>query len=84
MMSDLLVWSEWVQKLQQRGYSSWVAALLEGAGPLTTIGAQAIYFTQPVLRGIVPENQLDAIAHLLEDPEKTKKFAAWLKEVAEQ
>jgi len=80
MESDLQTWSEWVQKLQQRGYSSWVAALLEGAGPLVTVAAQAIYLTQPVLRGIVPDYQLDAMAHLFEDPQQTRKFAARLKE----
>ena len=52
----------------------WTAAFLEAAGPLTVLGAQVIYLTQPFLRSTIPDGHLDTLARLLEEPELKKAF----------
>ncbi|GAB4571692.1 MAG: hypothetical protein Fur0017_21320 [Anaerolineales bacterium] len=51
-----------------------VASFLEAGSPLALLGAQAIYFSG----GFVRNDQLDALASLLEDENETKAFAAFL------
>jgi hypothetical protein len=57
-----------------------VAALLEALGPLTLVGAQAVYFSQPLLGAILPEQQLEALARVLEDRQETEAFVLILRE----
>jgi copper(I)-binding protein len=59
---------------------AFAAALLEAAGPLTLLGAQALYVSQPVLRSFVPGKQIDALATMLDNPAETQQFVVFLRE----
>jgi len=59
---------------------AFAASLLEAAGPLTMLGAQAIYVGQPVLRSFVPGSQIDALANMLDNPAETQQFVVFLRE----
>ena len=78
------IWQSWANTLHRWGMGDWVASFLEAAGPLTIIGAQAVYLGQPLFKLAVPENHLDALAHLLEDDGQTRAFATLLREVPSQ
>jgi hypothetical protein len=74
------IWRYWARNLQLWGLTKWMASFLEICGPLTVIGAQIIYFSQPLLSRTVPDEQLDGLARLLEDPESTHAFIDYLLE----
>ena len=60
------------------GLNNWAASFLEAAGPLTTIGAQLIYISQPVLGTFIPQRDLEALAEMLEEPEQRRGFTRFL------
>jgi hypothetical protein len=60
--------AELITRLRAWGLNGLAATLLESAGPLTFLGAQALYATGPLLTPFVPEDEVTALAHLLEDP----------------
>jgi hypothetical protein len=80
MERDRHIWRYWARNLQQWGLTKWVAALLEALGPLTIIGAQLIYVSQPLLSGSQPGEQLGGLARLLEDSSTTHAFIDYLRE----
>ena len=57
-----------------------VAALLEAAGPLAFLGAQVIYFGQPLLNGVMRVEDLQALTGLLEDRDQVHAFTKYLRE----
>jgi hypothetical protein len=75
MESQRGYWSQWAGFLRQWGLHGLAAWMLEAGGPLTLLSAQMLYFGQPFLRA----NQLDALAHMLEDHDEAQAFAAFLK-----
>jgi hypothetical protein len=85
MQTDHLIemrtsWLPWAKFLRQRGLEGLVAWVLEAAGPLTVIGAQALYLGSPLLRPAWSNRQIDALAGLLEDHNEAMAFAAFLRE----
>lgn len=56
------------------------AVLLEAAGPLLVFLAQFAYLGQPFFEKMMPAGQWAALAHLLEDSEESRRFAAFLRE----
>jgi hypothetical protein len=67
-------WSHWAESLRRfklDGLASW---LLEAGAPLTILGAQAIYLSQPFLGG----KEWNSFAHLLEQDEEVQAFARYL------
>ncbi len=80
MQSDRSCWEAWARNLQRWGVQEIVAALLDGAGPLTILLAQIVYFSQPFLRGAMPGDRLQALANLFEDPAESRSFATFLRE----
>jgi hypothetical protein len=74
------IWHIWARTLHRWGVSHLAASLLDAAGPVTLLGAQAVYLGQPLLRGIIPATHLNALAGLLEDGAQTRAFAAFLRE----
>jgi hypothetical protein len=80
MNSDQQIWQAWADKLHRWGLGYWVASLLEAAGPLTTIGAQVVYLSQPFLNLALQHHHINALASMLEEPERMKMFAAFLRE----
>jgi len=73
-------WPAWAEFLRRRGLESLAAWALEAAGPLTVLGAQALYLGGPLLRPVLSNGQLDALAGLLEDHREALAFAAFLRE----
>jgi hypothetical protein len=65
-------WAETLSRFQLDGIAAW---LLEASEPLLLIGAQFIYFGQPVLGN----ERLTKFAQFLEDKEETRAFAAFLR-----
>jgi hypothetical protein len=67
-------WSHWAESLRRfklDGLASW---LLEAGAPLTVLGAQVLYISQPFLGG----KQWTSFAHMLEEDEEVQAFALYL------
>ena len=73
-------WLGWAEFLRRRGLENLTAFVLEAAGPLKVLGAQAFYFSVPLLRPVLTDVQRDALANLLEDRDEALAFAAFLRE----
>lgn len=68
-------WPEWAESLRRLKLDGFVAWLLEAVSPLTILGAQALYLSQPFMGG----KKLDPLAHLLEEHEESQAFARYLR-----
>jgi HPt (histidine-containing phosphotransfer) domain-containing protein len=68
------------RQLRAWGLNGLTAALLESAGPLAWLGAQALYFSAPVLSLVAPSAQLDDLARLLEEPQALQRLVNALSE----
>ena len=73
-------WPVWAEFLRRHGLENLVAWALEAAGPLTVLGAQALYIGGPFLRPALTDMQRDALAGLLEDRDEALAFSAFLRE----
>jgi hypothetical protein len=73
-------WPIWAEFLRQRGLENLAAWVLETAGPLTVLGAQAFYLASPLLHPVLSNGQAQALAALLEDQREAKAFADFLRE----
>jgi len=82
MENNLHLWQIWAQKLHRWGLNKWVASILEGFGPLTILGAQAIYMLQPFMFSLSSNEHLEALAEMLNDQEQTQAFTQYLREAA--
>jgi len=78
MVENPYIWRYWAARLHSWGLDNWVASFLEAAGPLATIGAQAIYISQPILGAFIPQGHLEALADMLDEPEQTRRFTRYL------
>ncbi|MCB9111934.1 MAG: hypothetical protein H6634_11875 [Anaerolineales bacterium] len=74
MKSTREFWQRWAESLRRYQLHSLVASFLEAGSPFALLGAQAIYFGG----GFIKNDQLDAIAGMLEDENETRAFAAFL------
>ncbi len=75
MKSPRDYWPRWAWTLRHYQLHELAASLLEAASPLAVFGAQALYFS----RGFVGENeQLTALAEMLEEDTETRAFASYL------
>ena len=68
-------WSKWAESLRRLKLDSFAAWFLEAGSPLTVLGAQAVYLSQPFIGG----KKLDSLAHMLEEDEETQAFARYLR-----
>lgn len=82
MNSDQHIWRSWVKSIHRWGVQDLVAVLLDAAGPFTMLGAQIVYIGQPAFKQLFPEQQIIALAELLEDTSYTREFVSMLREVA--
>lgn len=80
MEQDRHIWRVWVNLLQGWGVDDWTATLLETAGPLSILGAQALHLSRPLLGQALSPTHLDALARLLEEPTQTQAFVRYLRE----
>jgi hypothetical protein len=74
-MQSQTAWSHWAASLRRLKLDGLAAWLLEAGGPLTVLSAQALYLSQPFLGG----NQLNVLAHMLEEEDETQAFARYLR-----
>lgn len=68
-------WSKWAETLRRfklDGLASW---FLEAGSPLSTLGVQMLYVSQPFVGG----KQITSIAHMLEDEQETQAFVHYLR-----
>ena len=75
MRTSSLTWEKWADTLTKFKVKSLVAWLLEAGEPFLLVGAQMLYFGQPLLG----YDRVDNLAHFLEDKEETRAFASFLK-----
>lgn len=71
-------WSHWAETLRRfklDGLASW---LLEAGAPLTVLGAQALYLSQPFFGG----KEWSSFAQMLEQDEEVQAFAHYLRREA--
>jgi hypothetical protein len=73
-------WPGWAEFLRRRGLENLAVWALEAAGPLTVLGAQALYLGGPLLRPALSSGFIEALAGLLEDHTEAQAFAAFLRE----
>ena len=74
------IWRDWARELHRLKMEAWVASLLDAAGGLTILGAQAIYMSQPLLNRAISNGALNELAGMLEEPERARSFADFLRE----
>jgi hypothetical protein len=74
------IWHSWAKALHRWGIGGGTAVLLEVAGPLTLLAAQAVYLGQPLLNGWLPGSKMTALAGMLDDPKNTQVFIQYLRE----
>ena len=67
-------WPRWAALLQRYHLDQFAAWMLDAGGPLALLGAQALYFG----RGLLPADQVDALARTLEDDSEVRALAAYL------
>ena len=75
LMQSKMAWSQWAETLRRLNLDSLVAWFLEAGAPLTVLGAQVIYMTQPFISG----KGSNEIARMLEEEEETSAFARFLR-----
>ena len=75
LMQSQTAWPQWAESLRRLKLDGFVAWFLEAGGPLTVLGAQAVYMSQPFLGG----KQWNAFAHMLEEEEETRAFTRYLR-----
>lgn len=68
-------WSEWADSLRRLKLDGFAAWFLEAGGPLTILGAQLVYLSQPFIGG----KNLNTLAHMLERDEESQAFASYLR-----
>jgi len=73
-------WGSWARFLQRFEMERPAAYLLEAAGPLTILLAQAMILGQPFLSDPLKRERWAALAEMLENPAEAKAFASFLKE----
>lgn len=78
MQTSRAYWPAWAERLQDWKLSAFAAWLLEAGGPFTLLGSQALYFVHPFFGG----EQIEALAHVLEEDEEVHALANYLREEA--
>jgi hypothetical protein len=73
-------WESWARFLHRFEMERPAAYLLEAAGPLTILLAQAVILGQPFLSDPLKRERWAALAEMLENPAEAKAFASFLKE----
>ncbi len=69
---------ELVDWLQKNGLAEVTAVLLEAAGPLSMLGAQALFMLEPLVSS--PGSRLGELAHALEDKDQVRHLVQRLRD----
>jgi len=75
---------EWSRKICAWGLGDIVATLLDSLGPLSLVGAQFLYFSQPVASIFLTERSFSALINLFEDQKQSQVFISYLREGVQQ
>lgn len=78
MQTPRAFWPAWAARLKQWKLTPFAAWLLEAGSPLTLLGSQVLYLTQPFIGG----EQIEALAWTLEEDDEVLAFANFLREEA--
>ena len=78
MRTSRAYWPAWAERLQHWKLTAFAAWLLEAGGPFTLLGSQALYFAHPFFGG----EQIEALAHVLEEDDEVQALANYLREEA--
>jgi len=68
-------WSHWAESLRRLKLDALASWLLEAGAPLTVLGAQALYLSQPFIGG----KQWNSFAQMLEEDEEVQAFVRYLR-----
>lgn len=79
-IDDRHIWDVWAAFLQRWGLDEWAAMFLEGAGPLTILGAQVVAIARPLLAPSKTGEHLAALSRMLDAPDATRAFVTYLRE----
>ena len=74
MKSPREYWPRWAESLRHYQLHQIAASFLEAGSPLALLGAQALYFG----RGFIENEQLSALAEMLEEDHEARAFASFL------
>jgi hypothetical protein len=74
MKSPREYWPRWAESLRRYQLHDLAASFLEAGSPLALLGAQALYFG----RGFFENEQLTALAEMLEKDVEARAFASFL------
>ncbi len=66
----------WSVRLRAAGLDGLVGAVLDAAGPLAPLGAQALWVAQPALGLLVASDEIDGLARLLD----SRQGLNWLRD----
>ena len=75
------IWGKWARALHHWGLNGFAAWVLETTAPLHVIGAQFVYVGQPLMGVFWPQDQTQALAEVLEQPDQVREFVRVLQEV---
>jgi hypothetical protein len=75
MVTDQQIWQSWANSLQRWGLADSAVLILDLLGPVSILGAQLIYLSQPFF----PNESVRAASHLLENPDRLRAFTGLLK-----
>jgi len=75
---------EWSRKIRAWGLGDIVATLLDSLGPLCLVGAQFLYFSQPVTSIFLSDRSLSTMIELFEDQKQSQVFISFLREGVQQ
>lgn len=75
---------EWSRKICAWGLGDIVATLLDSLGPLSLVGAQFLYFSQPVASIFLSDRSLSTLINLFEDQKQSQVFISYLREGVQQ
>lgn len=70
---------KWVKTLYKLRLQNFFATVLEALGPVSILGAQLIYLSQPILSPFISPEQTRDFAKILEDPTETAGFVKALR-----
>lgn len=77
---DRTLWLKWKDKINARGLNVIALTVLDGAGPIRFLLSQCILGLTPFL-SLNDDSSWKAFADLLEDPQESKSFAEFLRQV---
>jgi len=77
-------WNVWARFLHRWGLSEIALTMIEASRPVHGLMAQFIYLSSPTLSTFIAPNRIEGFAAMLEDPDESRSFAAFLQEESDR